>query len=47
LAKVVRPRFHLPPAKMRENPVFGKQKLISQNPKQILPIFFDNPEGRH
>jgi len=27
------PRFHLPPAKMRENPVFGKQKLISQNPK--------------
>jgi hypothetical protein len=30
---------------MRENTVFGKQKLISQNPNLILPIFFDIPKG--
>jgi hypothetical protein len=33
-AKVSRRRFHLPPAKMRKNPVFGKQKLISQKPQK-------------
>jgi hypothetical protein len=32
-AKVVHHRFHLPLAKMRENPVFGKQKLEIQKPK--------------
>jgi hypothetical protein len=30
---------------MRENPVFGKQKLISQNPKKNLPIFLNIPKG--
>ncbi len=44
-AKVVHRRFHLPPAKMRENPVFGKRKVISQNPKKILPIFLDISKG--
>ncbi len=44
-AKVVRRCFHLPPAKMRENPVFGKQKFISQKPKEILQIFLDIPKG--
>jgi hypothetical protein len=43
--KVVRRRFNLPPAIMRENPVFGKHKLISQKPKLISPIFFDIPKG--
>jgi hypothetical protein len=30
---------------MRENPVFGKRKVISQNPKKILPIFLDISKG--
>jgi hypothetical protein len=30
---------------MRENPVFGKQKFISQKPKEILQIFLDIPKG--
>jgi hypothetical protein len=30
---------------MRENPVFGKQKLIRQNPKKILSIILDIPKG--
>ncbi len=44
-AKVVHHRFHLLPAKMRENPVFDKQKFISQNPKRIFLIFLDIPKG--
>jgi hypothetical protein len=29
---------------MRENPVFGKEKLLSQKLKQILLIFLDIPK---
>jgi hypothetical protein len=44
-AKVVRRRFHVPPAKTHEHSVFCKQKLISQKPKQILVIFWNIPKG--
>jgi hypothetical protein len=45
LAKVVRRRFHVPPAKIHEKPVFCVQKLISQKRKNISHIFFDIPKG--
>jgi hypothetical protein len=45
LAKVVRRRFHVPPAKIHEKPVFCVQKLFSQKRKNISYIFFDIPKG--
>jgi hypothetical protein len=46
LAQVVRRRFHAPPAKKCEYPIFCKQTLTSQKPKLIFRIFFDNPTGK-
>jgi hypothetical protein len=45
-AQVVRRRFHAPPAKECEYPIFFKKKLKSQNPKKILPIFLDIPKEK-
>jgi hypothetical protein len=42
---VFRRRFHAPPVKKGEYPIFCKQTLTSQKPKLIFRIFFDNPTG--
>ncbi len=44
-AKVVRRRFHVPPPKKCEYPIFCNQKLTSQKLKLFWQVFFDNPTG--